>query len=143
MANMKLSHLLSFSSLIPGLLIAQSPAIAVPGWAQTSRHLNVHPSSCTSYVKDAILKVTGSTATFDAISNTTFLMTAYPQGTTGVFMYCVSNPKPVCKGPTSTLLVVAFSDNGSGEAEIWRDALNNAVGDPVYIDCGTNTIEVP
>lgn len=61
---MKLNHLLSLSSLIPALLLVQLPARAVPGWAQTWRHLEVSPSDCTNYVQKAIKKVTGSTSIF-------------------------------------------------------------------------------
>jgi hypothetical protein len=71
--NMKLIHLLSLSSLVPALFLVQSPARAVPGWAQTSIDLQVPPSSCKDYVRAAIKKVTGSTSTFDKISNTTKL----------------------------------------------------------------------
>lgn len=140
---MKLSHLLSLGTLIPGLVMAQSPAIAVPGWAQTSRHLNVSSGLCSVNVREAVQKVTGSASTFDQISDTTFLTTAYPQGTTGVFIYCVSHPTLACGVPTSTLLIVAFSDNGSGEAVYWRDTLDQAVSNPTYIDCGPRVIEVP
>ncbi len=127
-AIMKLTRLLSFGALIPGLFLAQYPAMAVPGWAQTWKHISLPPGSCISYVDQAIKQVTGSGGTFDKISDTTYLMTTYPQGTTGVFLYCVSNPNRYYGYPTSTLLIVAFSDNGSGEAVYWRDRLNNAVG---------------
>ena len=139
---MKLAHLLSFGSLIPGLFLAQYPAMAVPGWAQTWKHISLPPGSCISYVDQAIQQVTGNGGTFDKISDTTYLMTTYPQGTTGVFLYCVHNPQLACKAPTSTLLIVAFSDNGSGEAVYWRDKLNTAVGQPQYIDCGSRIIPV-
>ncbi len=135
---MKPSHLLPLGLLIPVLIINQSPANAVPGWAQTSRNLTVTPNLCTYYAGEAVKSVTGSAGTLDVISATTFLRTTYPQGTTGVFIYCVSNPKIVCNAPTSTLLIVAFSDKGSSEAVKWRDRLNQAVGDPKYFDCGQN-----
>ncbi len=137
-ANMKLSHLLPLGSLISVLVITQSPANAVPGWAQTSRNLEVSPNECTNSAGQAIKKVTGTTGTFDKISATTFLRTTYPQGTTGVFIYCVSNPKKACNDVTSTLMIVAFSDKSSTEAVKWRDKLNQAVGNPIYIDCGIN-----
>lgn len=139
---MKLSHLLPLGSLIPVLIITQSPANAVPGWAQTSRDLKVTPNDCTNYAGQAIRNVTGSTGTFDKISATTFLRTTYPQGTTGVFIYCVSNPTRVCNALTSTLMIFAFSDKGSSEAVKWRDKLNQAVGNPIYIDCGPNKIPI-
>jgi hypothetical protein len=35
-------------------------------------------------------------------------------------------------------MIVAFSDKSSTEAVKWRDKLNQAVGNPIYIDCGIN-----
>lgn len=140
---MKLGRLASFCWLVPGLLLAQYPAMAVPGWAQLSRPFSTPPEYCVNNVDKAIREVTGSGGTFDKISDTTYLMTTYPQGTTGVFIYCVSNPKPACNSVSSTVLLVAFSDNSSEEAAYWRDRLNTAISDLLFIDCGSNVIEVP
>jgi hypothetical protein len=139
---MKLGRLASFGWLVPGLLLGQAPAMAVPGWAQLSRPFSTPPQYCVDNVGKAITEVTGSGGTFDKISDTTYLMTTYPQGTTGVFIYCVSNPKLACSSVSSTVLIVAFSDNGSQEAAYWIDRLNTAISDVFFIDCGSNNHEV-
>jgi hypothetical protein len=118
------------------LSLMPSAAMAVPGWAQTSRPLRVPASGCKNSVQNAIQRVTGSAGTAEQLNGTTYLMTTYPQGTTGVFIYCASNPELACRNRTSTVMLVAFSDRGSGEAAAWRDRLDRAIGSPQYTDCG-------
>jgi hypothetical protein len=98
---------------IASVALMPSSALAVPGWEQTYRRLAVSTEICKNSVQNAIRKVTGSEGTFEQVNGTTYLMTAYPQGTTGVF----------------------FSDRGSGEAAKWRDLLDRTTGFPQYIDC--------
>ncbi|MGA7933306.1 MAG: hypothetical protein WCA35_07145 [Kovacikia sp.] len=121
---------------IASLSLIPSSALAVPGWAQTSRRMDGSARDCTNFVQNAIRKVTGANGTFGQLNGTTYLMTTYPQGTTGVFIYCVYNPEQSCGQATSSVMLVAFSDRGSGEAAAWRDRLDRAIGSPQRIDCG-------
>jgi hypothetical protein len=133
--QLKLSTIATSISLISISLIPTA-AFAVPGWGQTFRDLRVPASGCKNSVEKAIRKVTGSAGTTNQVNGTTYMMTTYPQGTTGVFIYCASNPELACGQRTSTVMIVAFSDRGSGEAVNWNDRLNRAIGSPEYIDCG-------
>ena len=121
---------------IYSLSLLPSSALAVPGWAQISRRIDGSARDCTHFVQAAIRKVTGANGTLDQLNGTTYLMTAYPQGTTGVFIYCVYNPAQSCGQATSSVMLVSFSDRGSGQAAVWRDRLDREIGNPQRIDCG-------
>jgi hypothetical protein len=121
---------------IAALSLVPTSALAVPGWAQTSRRIDATARQCTNLVQTGIRKVTGANGSVNQVNRTTYLMTTYPQGTTGVFIYCVYNPEESCGQATSSMTLVAFSDRGSGEAARWRDQLDRAIERPQRIDCG-------
>jgi hypothetical protein len=97
---------ISTSVSVAALFLVPSTAMAVPGWAQTSRALGIPASGCKNSVQNAIQRVTGNSSSADQLNGTTYLMTTYPQGTTGVFIYCVSNPEKAGGQASSMVLVL-------------------------------------
>ncbi|OUC15139.1 MAG: hypothetical protein B0A82_08290 [Alkalinema sp. CACIAM 70d] len=73
----KLSAIATIFSIASLSLILTS-ALAVPGWAQTSRNIDGSARDCTKFVQNAIRKVTGTNGSFDQLNGTTYLMTTYP-----------------------------------------------------------------
>ncbi len=120
---------------IASVSLMPTAALAVPGWAQTSRSLRVPTSGCKNSVQNAIRRVTGSDGATSQLNDTTYLTTAF-SATTGVFIYCASNPELACGQPSATVMILTFSDNGSGEAGHWLEQFNRAIGSPEYTDCG-------
>ena len=63
---------------IASLSLIPTSALAVPGWAQTSRRIDRPARECSDLVQTAIRKVTGANGSLDRLNKTTYLMTTYP-----------------------------------------------------------------
>ena len=117
-------------------LASTAPAFAVPGWSTTSTNLPMEPVYCRSEAEGAIKTVTSGNVsppsqTYSALGS---LTAGYVDGA-AIFIYCLANSSQVCKHPSSTMAVVAFSDKGSEHAKSKADQVLQVVGHPQPIDC--------
>ena len=113
-------------------------AQAVPAWTTSSGHFDADPVYCRGIAEKAIQSVTGSpaakppTETYSATGS----VTAGFSGGAGISVYCIAHPQQVCKGPSSTIAVIVFSDKSSDEVVAIRDQIFKAIGNPTPTDCG-------
>jgi hypothetical protein len=120
--------------LAGGLSFLTTPAMAVPGWADASLNLRIPVAACQTYVQNSLRTVTHSQTATETFSTMGSITKGFDSDT-GYFVYCLADSRLVCNRPSSTLAIIAFSDDGSGIAATKRDRVLKAIGNPQLIDC--------
>jgi hypothetical protein len=111
---------------------ASSASAAVPFWALRGRTLKIQVPDCASTVAAAIQKVTGSATAQSKFSANTIDVRGFTSNG-GIFVECSANAALVCGKPMADITITVFSD--ANDAATLRDAVNSAIGSPVYFDC--------
>jgi hypothetical protein len=119
--------------------IASASGVAwagVPGWARTTRVMKVDVNGCVASVEPIFQYLTGGKAVKTRFDANYVEIQAFNTDT-AVFATCTAAPSKICSAPAARLTLLSFSGLGSAEAARVRDTLDQLIGNPLTIDCGT------
>ena len=114
----------------------------VPGWARTTRVMKVDVNGCVASVEPLFQYLSGGRAVktrFDA----NYVEIQVFNNETAMFATCSAAPNKICSAPAARLTLLSFSGLGPTEAARVRDTLDQLIGNPLTIDCGTAVNPVP